>query len=348
MTTIRDIAERAGVSVATVSRASSHPHLLRPKTLERVRQAIADLDYSPNAIARHLRRRRSETVIVIVPQIENPFFSTIVQGIENIAHANGFRVLLGETQHNQARLDHYAAMVSARAGDGLILLGSLLPTAVKANLDGDRPPLLPLVLACERFDGLQCPHVAIDNVAAARLAVEHLVEQGCRRIATIMGPASNTLGHDRLRGYQLALEQAGLRFDPELVVEGDFSIDAGYAAAARLLAEPLRLDGLFCANDEMAIGAQQAIRQAGLRMPEDIAVIGFDDIRFARYADPPLSTIRQPMSAIGETAMRLMIQLLEERPSAERELILPHELIVRGSSQRKSATAARKPARRAS
>lgn len=335
MATIREIAARAGVSVATVSRTFSHPQFVRPQTLDKVREAVDALGYRPNAIARHLRRKRNETVIVIVPQIQNTFFSGIIQGIENVAHDHGFKILLGETRDDQGRLDHYADMVSMRIADGLILLGSLLPTVVKDAIRLQCVSPIPLILACERFEGLECPHVAIDNVAAAEAAVRHLAGEGCMRIAIISGPPGNTLSEDRHLGYQNALRVAGIDRDPALEMHGDFTVATGFAAMKELLALSHRPDGLFCANDEMAIGARQAIREAGLAVPHDIAIVGFDDIRFAEYVDPPLTTIRQPTAAIGEQAMALMINRLKHGETAQRDIILPSELIVRASSVRR-------------
>ncbi len=332
MATIRDIAKRAGVSVATVSRTLSDPETVRLATRERVLLAIEEMKYTPNAIARQLRRRRNETVIVIVPQIANPFFSGIVQSIENVAMELGYRVLLGETQGNQERLDHYADMVLTRVADGLILLGSLLPGVVRASMEANQAPAIPLVLACERFEGLDCPTVLIDNVAAAELAVRHLIERGCTRIATIAGPMDNTLSQDRLQGYRQALAGAGLAFEPERVAGGDFSIDSGRAAMEQLLDAGAVPDGLFCANDEMAIGAQQAIRARNLAIPGDIALVGFDDLRFGAFAAPPLTTIRQPTTELGETAMRLLDAVLHHREIAEQTVVLPHQLIEREST----------------
>jgi LacI family repressor for deo operon, udp, cdd, tsx, nupC, and nupG len=332
--TIRDIAKRAGVSVATVSRTLTTPEAVRPLKRGKVQQAIEEMNYAPNAIARQLRRRRNEAIIVIVPEIANPFFSGIVQSIENVAHDLGYRVLIGETQGKQDRLDYYADMVLTQMADGLILLGSLLPSAVKAELDGGFAAAIPLVLACERFEGLDCPTIAIDNVAAGALAVDHLVTCGCRRIATITGPPANTLSQDRLRGYTEALHAAGLSVPEHGVVEGDFSIDSGYVAMRRLL-ETLPLpDGVFCANDEMALGAQMAIRERGLVIPGDIAMVGFDDLRFGAFAAPPLTTIRQPTTLLGETAMRMMDAILRDLPLDQRSVVLAHELVERESTAR--------------
>ncbi|WP_298400526.1 LacI family DNA-binding transcriptional regulator [Sphingobium sp.] len=335
MVTIRDIAERAGVSVATVSRTLHAPEAVRPDKRSRVQQAIADLNYAPNAIARQLRKRRHETLIVIVPEIANPFFSGIIQSIENIAHDLGYRVLIGETQDRQDRLDHYADMVLSRAAGGLILLGSLLPSAVTASMADQRAIPFPLVLACERFEGLPCPSVAIDNQAAAALAVRHLWETGCRRIGTIAGPQSNSLGRDRLNGYRKALSDLGVNLECGWMEEGDFSIESGHAAMMRLLGSGGNLDGVFCANDEMAIGALQAIRSSGLTTPGDIALIGFDDLRFGAFATPPLTTIRQPTGELGETAMRMLDALLQGGVVDHRPVLLAHELVERQSTKQR-------------
>ncbi|MEY2927149.1 MAG: hypothetical protein RL367_1626 [Pseudomonadota bacterium] len=332
MVTIRDIAKSAGVSVATVSRTLSDPGAVRPVKREKVQRIIAEMNYAPNAVARQLRRPRNETIIVIVPEIANPFFSGIVQSIENLAHDLGYRVLIGETQGKQERLDYYADMVLTRMADGLILLGSLLPTTVRVELEKGLAPKIPLVLACERFDGLDCPNVVIDNVAAGALAVDHLAARGCRRIATITGPLANTLSQDRLRGYYEALKAAGLPVTWTAVVEGDFSIDSGYGAMQRLLDGPVVPDGVFCANDEMAIGAQMAIRERGLAMPADIALVGFDDLRFGAFASPPLTTIRQPTTQLGETAVKMMDAVLHNRPLEQRIIVLSHTLVERQST----------------
>lgn len=332
MVTIRDIAKLAGVSVATVSRTLREPEAVRPAKRDAVNQAIAEMKYVPNAIAQQLRRPRHEAVIVIVPQIANPFFSEIVQSIENIAHELGYRVLIGETQGKQERLDYYAEMITSRVAGGLILLGSLLPSVVRATVKAGKPLPIPLVLACESYAGLDCPNVAIDNVAAAHLAVSHLIAVGRKRIATITGPLVNSLGTDRLRGYHAAMLEAGLTPEAGWVVEGDFSIEAGNKAMRRLLDLPSRPDAVFCANDEMAIGAQQAIQEKGLKIPDDIAIVGFDDLRFGAFASPPLTTIRQPTSELGETAMRMLDAMLHNKPLAVQSVVLAHQLVVRNSS----------------
>lgn len=337
MANIRDIARLAGVSVATVSRALATPEIVKAETLKRIQRAIRELDYTPNANAASLRRKRSNTVIVTVPDIHNPFYSGIVQGVENVAHDHGFRILLGETQEKQERLDHYSEMLMSRQADGLILIGSLMPSSYDAEKG---LPKYPLVVACEYFEGLALPSVRIDNFRAAVDAVGYLVALGHSRIATITGPLDSRLGRDRLAGYREGLTRSGLPFDDGLVVHGDFTLQSGTRAMRMMLAGSSRPTAIFCANDEMAIGAIRALHEAGLEVPHDCSIIGFDDIRFAEFASPPLTTIAQPNVQIGETAMRLMLDQLQARSEPE-EVVLPHQIMVRQS------TTALKPGARA-
>lgn len=333
MPNIRDIAKRAQVSVATVSRALKRPEVVAAGTRARVESAIAELGYRPNALASGLRRQRSENIIVVVPFINNPFFATVVQGIENVAHASGYKVLLGESQDRLERLDTYAAMLVSKEADGLILLGSLLPTVVREAVERGSRPNLRIVMACEYFPGLQAPNVRIDNVEAAGLATDHLVQLGHRRIAHITGPVQNPLSKDRLRGFKARLARSKLKLPAEYVVRGDFSAASGYTAMQKLLTLPSRPTAVFCANDEMAMGAVKAIREARLKVPDDLSVVGFDNIHFCEFVEPPLTTIGQPRSEIGETAMRLMLDVFNDR-RAPTSVVLPHTLIVRGSTRK--------------
>ncbi len=335
MANIKDIAQLAGVSVATVSRALAKPEVVRPATVRKVQRAIEKLEYRPNAVASSLRRQRSETIIVVVPEFNAPFFSGVVHGIENVAHNNNYRILIGETRGNQERLDRYTSMVTSKSADGLILLGALLPTIVQECLAQGKPTPIPLVLACERFDGLGGPSVQIDNIAASWTATAHLIEAGHRIIATITGPQTNTLGRDRLEGFRAAMEAAGLSLDDEQEVEGGFTVESGFLGMKRLLNSAPRATAVFCASDEMAMGALKAIHDAGLSVPEDIALVGFDDIHFAEFCCPPLTTIAQPAGEIGNVAMELMIELLGKIPNLPKQVILPYRLVERASSLKK-------------
>lgn len=332
MANIKDIARVAGVSVATVSRALSTPSLVRPKTIERIEAAIADLNYEPNHLAAGLRRQRSDNVIVVVPSIHNPFTSAFVEGIENVARANRMRVLLGITEGDVEALNKYAAMIAGKQADGMILLETNLPEiVVNPPAQGKAPPI---VAACEYPPDLRLPRVRIDNHEASALVVGHLAELGHTAIATITGPICQFMSQDRLAGYRLGLARARVDFDEALVMEGDFSLQSGYDAMMRLLDSGAEFTAVACANDEMAIGALSALQHRGISVPEEVSVAGFDDLRFGAFASPPLTTVHSPTVEIGEAAMRLMLDALlpaDQQPPA-REVVLPHRLIVREST----------------
>jgi LacI family repressor for deo operon, udp, cdd, tsx, nupC, and nupG len=327
--TIKDIAELAGVSIATVSRALSKPDVVRAETSRKINAAIAELGYFPNMMAAGLRRQRSENVIVAVPSIANPFASAFVQGIENVAREAGFRVLLGITESDQARMDSYVDMITGKQADGMILLDRMLPSVVRRPTAGPRPPL---VAAFEYPPDLQLPRVRIDNVEAMAAMVAHLLKLGHTRIAAISGPLAQTIARDRMAGFRLGLRRAGITPEDALVAEGDFSLESGAEATRRFRSSGLPFTAICCSNDEMAIGALSVLRSQGLVVPDDVSVVGFDNLRFGAFAIPPLTTIDVPKQETGETAMQLMLDLLRDPDSAPREVILPHKLIIRESS----------------
>lgn len=324
-----EVAKRAGVSVSTVSRALAGSPRIPKETADRIRLASAELSYIPNSAARSLRTSQSRTVIVVVPDISNTYFAMLLRGIEEEALANGYSVLVGNAANDPAREAVYAQHVIARRADGLILVNGRLPD-FGANAPADLPPI---VVVSERIAGAALPFVGIDDIVASRNAVDHLTALGHRSIACIAGHERSPFTRDRVAGYREALARHGIAYDPALLAYGDFSIPSGSAAAARLL--PLRPSAIFACNDEMAIGAVLAIKAAGLSVPNDVSVVGFDDIPFATSYDPPLTTIRQPFMAIGHHAMSLLIARLDGG-KARRETLLPTELVVRSSTRRPS------------
>lgn len=325
MSNIRRVAELAGVSVATVSRTLKNPDVVAPATRERVQAAVAAANYRPNGMAVQFRSRRTGNLVVLVPLIANSFFARVIAGIQQAAQAAGYRVLLCDTAGDERREREYAELVYARQADGVIQLRAFDPFAGQ----GDIPPV---VNACEVLAEHTWPKVRLDNRAAARCLTEHLLALGHRRIALIKGPEDSPLTLERLAGYQEALTQAGIALDPGLLHEGDFTLAAGAAAAKALLALPERPTALFCCSDEMAIGALQILRRSGLRVPEDISLAGFDDIAFAAYTEPPLTTIAQPAEAFGQRAVAMLLEVLNGGTPAAREVVLPFELKVRGST----------------
>ncbi len=331
MVTIKDVARLAGVSIATVSRTLSKPDSVAETTRARVMKAVTKSGYVTNALASNFRRRQTNNVVVLVPDISNPFYAAVIQGIEIRAMDAGYRILLGDTLHNREREKAYAQLVRQRQADGLICLGREIP-ADHESREKSPDEVLPVVMACEYSGPLKVPSVVIDNVQAAREIVQHLLELGHTSIGFINGPAESPLCEDRLLGYKGTLKAAKIGLKGSLVDGGDFTLASGYAAAQRLLKQRDKPTALFCACDEMAIGAMHAARDMGLEIPGDLAIAGFDDIDAAAYAYPPLTTVRQPRSEIGQTAMALMLEALGDRPSTPRQVILPHELVLRAST----------------
>jgi LacI family repressor for deo operon, udp, cdd, tsx, nupC, and nupG len=330
---IHAVAKRAGVSTATVSRVLSRPDVVAPDTRMKVLKAVEHLGYTPNSAAKNLRTRRSGKILVTVPDISNPFFSLILQGIEDAAQREGYAVLLGDTQHNEAREERYALMLRRKEADGLIFLGHRLPKAAGELVHLMAPQCAPIVNGCEFSSGLGVPGVHIDNARAAAEAMDHLYGLGHRRIGVITGPLESPLSRDRLRGTKTAA-QAHDAENSLLVTTGDFSIESGAAGAEQLLVQPEPPTAIFCFNDEMAIGVIDVARRRGVSVPNVLSVVGFDDIRFACHVDPPLTTVAQPMRDIGQGTVRLLLEILGGRILPPASLTLPHALVVRRSTAR--------------
>jgi LacI family repressor for deo operon, udp, cdd, tsx, nupC, and nupG len=328
---IYEVARRAGVSASTVSRVLSRPGVVSPDTRRRVLETVAALGYAPNAVARHLRTRRSDKILVTVPDISNPFFSLIIQGIEGAAQRAGYTVLLGNTQHDERHEARYARMVERKEADGLIFLGHRIPQPAAELVAALAPRCAPIVHGCEYSPALGVASVHIDNTAAAADAMDYLYALGHRRIGVVTGPLISPLSRDRLLGATARARANGA--EGLLVVRnGDFTIESGTAIADALLSLPDRPTAVFCFSDEMAIGVIAVARRRGLGVPADLSVVGFDDIRFARHIDPPLTTISQPMREIGEGTVRLLLEILRGDEIKPVSVTLPHTLTRRGST----------------
>jgi LacI family repressor for deo operon, udp, cdd, tsx, nupC, and nupG len=333
MPNIYEVAKRAGVSTATVSRVLSRPQVVAPETRRRVLQAVKVMAYAPNSAAKNLRTLRSGKLLVTVPDIANPFFSLILQGIEDAAQREGQAVLFGDTQNDEKREERYAMMLQRKEADGLIFLGHRLPKVAADMVRAAAPGCAPVVNGCEYNPRLRIPSVHIDNAAAASEAMEHLYSLGHRRIGIVTGPLVSPLSRERLRGATMRARAEGAEHE-FVVMHGDFSIESGVIAAERLLERAERPTAVFCFNDEMALGVLQAARRHSLRVPQDLSVVGFDDIRFARHMDPALTTVAQPMREIGEGTVRLLLDILSGKTAAPASVTLPHSLVVRGSTGR--------------
>ncbi|MBM0103430.1 LacI family DNA-binding transcriptional regulator [Steroidobacter sp. S1-65] len=328
-TSIRQVARQAGVSIATVSRALTTPDKVSDKTLKKVLAQVERSRYKPNLLARNFRSKRAFSVVVLVPNIANPFFAEIIRGIEQVAQQHGYAVLLGDTEGREDREAYYVGLVETRQADGLIQLHPRLPKAARGANGGLE---IPLVNACEYIEDAPCPRVGIDNAAAAREMTKYLLDLGHRRIGVVLGPDSSPLTSDRLRGYKLALRAAKIAADDALIAQGDFTMSSGSAAAERLFKAKQPPTAVFCFNDEMALGAIRFLKSTGRSVPQDVSVVGFDDIEFASFCDPPLTTIEQPTREIGNKAMSLLFEMLNGGKLEPAMHTLPIKLIVRDSA----------------
>jgi LacI family transcriptional regulator, repressor for deo operon, udp, cdd, tsx, nupC, and nupG len=323
--TIEDVARLAGISTATVSRTLHFPDRVSAPTRAKVDAAIRATGYTLNAAAQSLRQRRTNTVLVVVPNIGNVFFGEVLAGIETVASAAGLTLLIGDTASDPARERAYIRQMLNGRADGAILLGQPIGAWFDPMPGG---ATLPIVSISESVAGRAIPHVGIDNRAAAYAAVAHLIAHGHRRIAHVTGPAGNILTDERIAGYRDAMTDIGIA--EGFVVPGDFLAASGRSAAAHLMALPHRPTAVFCANDEMAMALTAMLHQHGLTVPRDMSVVGFDDIHFADTFIPALTTIHQPRRAMGEAAMRCLLAILDGQVP-QTPVILPYTLIERAS-----------------
>jgi DNA-binding LacI/PurR family transcriptional regulator len=327
--TLESVAARAGVSRATVSRVVNGLPVTTASQ-ESVQRAIAELGYVPNHAARTLVTRRTDLLALVLPEpttrvfSDDPFFPGVIHGVSQELEAADKQLvlMLAGSEASHARIER---SIAAHHVDG-VMLASLhgadpLPTALSRIG-------IPVVCNERSLGPASVPYVGVDNVGGAAAAVRHLLDSGRTRIATIAGPQDMIGGIDRLTGYREALRGSSRR---SIVAVGDFTMDSGAAAMRQLLEDDPALDAVFVASDLMADGALQALRQAGRRVPDDVALIGFDDIALAAYTDPPLTTVRQPIVDIGRQMARQLLRLVGGE-TIEPMVVLPTELVVRGSA----------------
>ncbi|MER8185879.1 LacI family DNA-binding transcriptional regulator [Kitasatospora sp. NPDC094015] len=331
--TLEEVAALAGVGRGTVSRVVNGSPRVSEKAREAVRAAIAELGYVPNRAARTLVTSRTDAVALVVPEAETrlfsePYFSDIISGVAAELAESEMQLLLILVR-NQRERDRLSAYLGAQRVDGVLL--------VSVHQDDPLPALLeslgiPAVLAGRRGDAEPLSYVLADNAGGARMAVRHLLRRGCAAIATITGPLDMEGARARLSGYRQALEESGRPYREDLVGLGDFTEEGGRLAMRELLGRAPELDAVFCASDVMAAGAMQVLRTAGRRVPEDVAVIGFDDSIVARHTDPPMTSVRQPIEEMGRTMARLLLDEIGSPGKAHRQVVLATELVVRDSA----------------
>jgi LacI family repressor for deo operon, udp, cdd, tsx, nupC, and nupG len=323
------VALHAGVSAATVSRVMNEQECVRSETRDKVLAAVGELGYRMNHLARSLRTAESRLLLTMVPDVGNPFYAQIVRGIDSVARRHGYFVMLCDTGADAGREQSYFDLLRARRADGAICLD---PDTIQQALSDDAMDL-PWVACCEFDPGVAVPYVGIDNWLAAADAVEHLIERGHRRIGFINSDPRYLYARQRQRGYADAMAAAGLHALPRwtrTVQSLDYA--DGTAAALELMAQPQAPTAIFAVSDTLAIGILTGLRQLGKRVPEDVAVIGFDDIALASQIEPGLTTVAQPMRLLGETAAKLLLQRLANPGMEVAGVVLKHSLVLRGST----------------
>jgi LacI family repressor for deo operon, udp, cdd, tsx, nupC, and nupG len=337
---MKEVARLASVSTATVSRALASPGMVSLETRARVMAAVAKVGYVPNPAARSLRLQKTHMVLVALPDLANIFFSQVLRGIEEELFAAGYGMVIGDLNGAFEKEARFAAFAAAGQVDGVLLLNGHLFRQTGEPGSGPVELDVPVVALCETIDGPDIPQIEVDNRAAARRMTEYLAGLGHRRIGHVRGPASNVLERERFAGYREGLEAAGLAFDPALVWQGDYKLESGVLVGREIAAAGHRPSAVFCSNDEMAIGVLRAFASAGLRVPGDISVAGFDDIEYAAMTSPALTTIRQPRRELGQQGASALLQLLSGRTPPPR-IRLDTELIVRASTSAPSGNSRR-------
>lgn len=330
MATIREVAESAGVSYATVSHVINNTRVVTQETRERVLAAMTALDYHPNALARSLRQGKTNTLGLVLPDSANPFFAEISRSIEDEAFKKGYSVFLCNTELDTQRELFYVDVLSKKQVDGIIFVAA---GDQPDSLDFLRRQNMPVVMIDRDLPNVEVDAVLTDHQLGGFLATRHLIELGHKHIACVAGPSSITPSAERITGYRRALGEAGLSVDESLIIRGDYHAQSGMEITNSLLKMEPRPTAIFALNDLMALGALRAAAEAGFSVPRDLAVVGYDDLELARFTNPPLTTIAQPKKEIGTQAVGLLASRIAQRSRPPSRLVLPPELIVRRSTQ---------------
>ena len=330
MATIREVAESAGVSYATVSHVINNTRLVSPETRERVLAAMDALNYRPNALARSLRQGKTNTLGLVLPDSANPFFAEISRSIEDEAFKKGYSVFLCNTELDTQRELFYVDVLSKKQVDGIVFVAAGDQADSLEFLVGRN---MPVVMIDREVPSVEVDAVLTDNQLGGYLATRHLLELGHQRIACISGPSSITPSAERMIGYRKALEEAGLPYDEKLILRGDYHAQSGMEITHSILKMNPRPTAIFALNDLMALGALRAAAEDGCTVPGDLAVVGYDDLEIARFTNPPLTTIAQPKKEIGIKAIELLVDRISRKDRSPSRLVLPPELIVRRSTQ---------------
>lgn len=330
MATMKDVAQRAGVSPSTVSHVINETRFVSQQLRDRVLHAMSELNYQPSAVARSLRTKRTQVVALVIPDITNPYFPEVARGVQDVAEENEYSVILCNTDRVRGRELRFLKALRGQWVDGLILNPS---EVTSGDLQDLQDAQIPVVLIGSQIDHPDLDVVMVNNVQGAYDAVSHLIDLGHRRIGLVGGQRAASSGEQRFQGYIRALADHDIPVDEEIITEGRFTREGGYESMKRLLALQSPPTAVFASSDVMAIGALMAIQEQGLQVPNDVSLVGFDDIAEASTTTPKLTTVSQPKYQTGEVAAQLLFDRVEGASPGERQkIVLSHQLVIRDST----------------
>lgn len=329
MVTVKDVAEKSGVSVSTVSHVINGTRFVSEELKVKVRDAMVALEYKPNLIARSLRTKRSNVLGLILADITNPYYSEIARNIEYLGHLQDYTVMLCNSEGDPIKEEFYIRRLSEARADGIIIISSkILPELLKEMIGEN----LPVIFIDKHGSGIQGDLIAIDEFEGGRLATEHLITLGHHRIACVNGVSVNYLNLERVNGYRSAMAAAGLPIDEQLIISSGFDVVDGYRNGTKLLEMKDKPTAIFATGDLIAYGVIQAAYKIGIRIPEELSVVGFDDIYLSKFIVPPLTTIKQPLYEISEAAINCFFERMENNQKTGRTIHYNVHLEVREST----------------
>ena len=334
MPSIRDVAKKANVSIATVSRVITSNAPVDDATRERVESAISEIGYRPNIIAQSLRSKSGQMVGLLVPELGNTAFTRMIDALARAATSRGLGLIIADTNNDQNKEIEAIDMMLRRNVDGIILSRVSDKSHIVRQYVEKKKNRLPLVIIDRALAHEGIPNVVVDNYAAGLLAGRHLISVGCRRIACASGPRVISLVRDRNSGFAAALREQGVELEESMILEGDFTFESGMETVTRLLDRNADIDGIWCHDDIIALGALSALQRRGIRVPDDIALMGMDDIQYARMCFPTLTTITQPYDEMGRTVLDLIDRMRKGDLPDENHIVLNVELAARESTGR--------------
>ncbi|CZF85685.1 HTH-type transcriptional repressor PurR [Grimontia marina] len=329
MATIKDVARLAGVSTTTVSHVINKTRFVAENTTKKVWAAVDELNYAPSAVARSLKCNSTRTIGMLVTKSTNPFFAEVVHGVEEYCYKEGYTLILCNTEGNLSKQRDYLRMLAEKRVDGLLVMCSDLNEELLSLLEKKQD--LPMVVMDWGTEHINTDCIQDNAELGGYIATKHFIENGHTKIGCISGQMDKLTCRERLDGFRKALEEAGLTYNPDWIVEADFECDSAEEAANKLVALEERPTAIFCFNDIMALAAISTFRQAGLDVPNDISIIGYDNIDLAGFFSPPLTTIHQPKNRLGKTAIKLLMERLANKENQQQIFEMQPELIVRRS-----------------